>query len=60
MLLTEKLANDIVTRAMGIIHHNVNVINSQGVIIASGEKNVLVRLMKSRWKLFAVVNGSPL
>lgn len=38
MLLTEKLANDIVTRAMGIIHHNVNVINSQGVIIASGEK----------------------
>nr|WP_314266320.1 sugar diacid recognition domain-containing protein [uncultured Moellerella sp.] len=38
MLLTEKLANDIATRAMGIIHHNVNVINSQGVIIASGEK----------------------
>ncbi len=38
MLLTEKLAYDIVTRAMGIIHHNVNVINSQGVIIASGEK----------------------
>lgn len=37
MLLTKQIANDIVTRSMSIIHHNVNVINNQGVIVASGD-----------------------
>lgn len=37
MLITQELANTIVKRAMNIIHHNVNVIDHQAVIIASGE-----------------------
>ncbi len=37
MLITLELANTIVKRAMSIIHYNVNVIDHQGVIIASGE-----------------------
>jgi len=39
MLITPELANEIVTRAMAIIHHNVNVIDHRGVIIASGERS---------------------
>lgn len=37
MLINEELANTIVKRAMNIIHHNVNVIDRRGIIIASGE-----------------------
>lgn len=39
MLLTPALANEIVTRSMAIIHHNVNVIDHCGKIIASGERH---------------------
>lgn len=38
MLITSALANEIVTRAMGIIHHNVNVIDHRGMIVASGDR----------------------
>ncbi|KAA9001097.1 sugar diacid utilization regulator [Affinibrenneria salicis] len=37
MVITTALANEIVSRAMAIIHHNVNVIDHHGQIIASGE-----------------------
>lgn len=37
MMITTELANEIVVRAMAIIHHNVNVIDNKGKIIASGE-----------------------
>lgn len=37
MILSYKLANEIVQRAMSIIHHNVNVIDKNGVIVASGD-----------------------
>ncbi|WP_156292455.1 sugar diacid recognition domain-containing protein [Serratia oryzae] len=36
-LLEEATARQIVQRAMGIIHHSVNVMDSNGVIIASGD-----------------------
>lgn len=39
MLISPELANTIVKRAMDIIHHNVNVIDHQGIIIASGENH---------------------
>ncbi|MEF3098718.1 sugar diacid recognition domain-containing protein [Raoultella terrigena] len=39
MIITTALANEIVTRAMAIIHHNVNVIDHHGQIIASGERH---------------------
>ncbi len=39
MILTAELASAIVERAMQIIHHNVNVINTDGIIVASGDKN---------------------
>lgn len=38
MLITPALANEIVSRSMAIIHHNVNVIDHRGRIIASGER----------------------
>lgn len=37
MLITRELAETIVKRAMSIIHHNVNVIDHQGIIIASSD-----------------------
>lgn len=37
MILSQKLADEIVQRAMSIIHHNVNVIDKNGVIISSGD-----------------------
>ncbi|EDS7589155.1 sugar diacid utilization regulator [Salmonella enterica subsp. diarizonae] len=39
MIITTTLANEIVSRAMAIIHHNVNVIDDHGQIIASGERH---------------------
>ena len=39
MIITTALANEIVARAMAIIHHNVNVIDHHGQIIASGERH---------------------
>ncbi|EAA8761650.1 sugar diacid utilization regulator [Salmonella enterica] len=39
MIITTALANEIVSRAMAIIHHNVNVIDDHGQIIASGERH---------------------
>lgn len=39
MIITVALANEIVARAMAIIHHNVNVIDNNGMIIASGERH---------------------
>ncbi|PKH25228.1 sugar diacid utilization regulator [Enterobacterales bacterium CwR94] len=39
MIITTALANEIVVRAMAIIHHNVNVIDHCGNIIASGERH---------------------
>lgn len=39
MIITAALANEIVVRAMAIIHHNVNIIDNNGQIIASGEVN---------------------
>ena len=41
MIITTALANEIVSRAMAIIHHNVNVIDHHGQIIASGERHRL-------------------
>lgn len=37
MFISKQLAETIVQRAMSIIHHNVNVIDHNGIIIASGE-----------------------
>ncbi|QCT19094.1 sugar diacid utilization regulator [Jejubacter calystegiae] len=37
-VITKSLANEIVSRAMAIIHHNVNVIDHHGRIIASGDR----------------------
>ena len=39
VIITAALANEIVARAMAIIHHNVNVIDHHGQIIASGERH---------------------
>ncbi|MBO8415109.1 MAG: hypothetical protein IAB19_01850 [Proteobacteria bacterium] len=39
MILTSELANAIIDRAMAGIHHNVNVISNDGIIIASGDKS---------------------
>ncbi|STT03490.1 sugar diacid utilization regulator SdaR [Klebsiella pneumoniae] len=47
MIITTALANEIVARAMAIIHHNVNVIDHHGQIIASGERHVSANSMKS-------------
>ncbi|GIN87314.1 CdaR family transcriptional regulator [Heyndrickxia sporothermodurans] len=41
MILTDKLAQQIVDRTMSIIERNINVMNSHGVIIGSGDKNRL-------------------
>ncbi|GGD23327.1 CdaR family transcriptional regulator [Franconibacter pulveris 1160] len=41
MIITTALANEIVSRAMAIIHHNVNVIDHRGQVIASGERHRL-------------------
>ncbi|QCR63338.1 sugar diacid utilization regulator [Serratia fonticola] len=58
MLITLELANTIVKRAMSIIHYNVNVIDHQGVIIASGEPHrigerheVAFEVIKSRQRM---------
>ncbi|AKJ40969.1 CdaR family transcriptional regulator [Pragia fontium] len=58
MLITLELANTIVKRAMSIIHHNVNVIDHQGIIIASGENHrigerheVAYEVIKSRQRM---------
>lgn len=58
MLISPELANTIVKRAMGIIHHNVNVIDHQGIIIASGENHrigerheVAYEVIKSRQRI---------
>ncbi|GKX59265.1 CdaR family transcriptional regulator [Leminorella grimontii] len=58
MLISPELANTIVKRAMGIIHHNVNVIDHQGIIIASGENHrigerheVAYEVIKSRQRM---------
>ncbi|GGE66991.1 sugar diacid recognition domain-containing protein [Priestia taiwanensis] len=38
-LLSKELAQQIVNRTMNVIHHNINVMDEKGVIIASGEKS---------------------
>ncbi len=38
MKINTELANEIAKRAMAIIHHNVNIIDNNGVIIASGNR----------------------
>ena len=44
MILTAELADAIVERAMNIIHHNVNVISNDGIIVASGDKSRIGQL----------------
>lgn len=38
-MLTHELANEIVTRTMDIVPSNVNIMNAEGAVIASGEKS---------------------
>lgn len=40
-MLTHELANEIVTRTMHIVPYNVNIMNAEGAVIASGEKKRL-------------------
>ncbi|GIN13799.1 carbohydrate diacid regulator [Shouchella clausii] len=40
-MLTHELANEIVTRTMQIVPYNVNIMNAEGAVIASGEKKRL-------------------
>lgn len=50
-LLAEATARQIVQRAMGIINHSVNVMDNNGVIIASGNPNACSSAMKARcWR----------
>lgn len=58
MLITQELANTIARRAMNIIHHNVNVIDHQGIIIASGETHrigelheIAIEVIKTRQRI---------
>lgn len=44
MFISVDLAKIIVKRAMAIIHHNVNVMDHNGIIIASGEANRIGKL----------------
>lgn len=39
MIISTELADEIVQRSMAIIHHNVNVIDKNGIIIASGDRS---------------------
>jgi carbohydrate diacid regulator len=41
MILTGELAQKIVDNIMPIVHQNVNIMNSAGIIIASGQKQRL-------------------
>ncbi len=50
MILTAELAAEIVTRAMHIIHHNVNVISPDGIIVASGDKRRIGTVHEMGWQ----------
>jgi carbohydrate diacid regulator len=43
-MLTHELANEIVTRTMDIVPCNVNIMNAEGAVIASGEKKRLFNI----------------
>ncbi|ALA52087.1 sugar diacid recognition domain-containing protein [Shouchella clausii] len=43
-MLTHELANEIVTRTMDIVPSNVNIMNAEGAVIASGEKKRLFNI----------------
>ncbi|KZL93640.1 sugar diacid recognition domain-containing protein [Clostridium magnum] len=38
-VLSSELAKGIVDRTMGVVSHNINIMNEQGTIIASGDKS---------------------
>ncbi|ERK34310.1 hypothetical protein I131_09970 [Enterococcus faecium CRL1879] len=44
-LLSKEQANLIVSKLMADIPYNINIMNEQGFIIASGEKNVLANVI---------------
>lgn len=41
MIITSELAQQIVDKIMPLVHQNVNIMNSEGVIIGSGQKHRL-------------------
>ncbi|MGY2498976.1 sugar diacid recognition domain-containing protein, partial [Klebsiella pneumoniae] len=59
MIITTALANEIVARAMAIIHHNVNVIDHHGQIIASGERHRIGEQHEVDWQSRLPNNSSP-
>jgi carbohydrate diacid regulator len=54
--LTERLAQDIVDKMMDVVPYNVNIMNSEGVIIGSGDKNRIGKLHEGALK--AIEGGS--
>lgn len=51
--LTEELAQNIVERMMNVIPYNVNIMNNQGIIIGSGDKDRIGRLHEGAAKAIA-------
>lgn len=54
--LTERLAQDIVDKMMDVVPYNVNIMNSEGIIIGSGDRNRIGKLHESALK--AIRSGS--
>jgi carbohydrate diacid regulator len=48
--LTERLAQDIVDKMMEVVPYNVNIMNSEGVIIGSGDRNRIGKLHEGALK----------
>lgn len=54
--ITERLAQDIVDKMMDVIPYNVNIMNSEGVIVGSGDRNRIGKLHEGA--LMAINSGS--
>jgi carbohydrate diacid regulator len=54
--LTERLAQNIVDKMMDVVPYNVNIMNEQGLIIGSGDKNRLGKLHEGAIKAIAENN----
>lgn len=48
--LTERLAQDIVDKMMDVVPYNVNIMNSEGVIIGSGDRNRIGKIHEGALK----------
>jgi len=46
MIITEELAQPIVEKMMSVIDYNINIMNEEGVIVGSGDKNRINRVHK--------------